>query len=163
MKKHTILILGILLLSTGFFVQKSKLKVDNNEITIPLNIELKISVEEKNGKLNDFKLLNQAKVKKPIDMMKALDNVEKKDIVSNEIELKFCYADFMGSKIVVLTTVHHLEKPITFKANIKIKGKSEYIETSVVDKYPNVFSIEQWQDEIETIVLYDFEIVKEQN
>lgn len=163
MKKQTILILGILLTSTGVFAQKLKLKVDNDKITIPLNLELRISVEEKEGKLVDFKLLNQAKVNKPIDMMKALENVEKKDIVSNEIELKFCYADFMGSKLVVLQTVHHLEKAIAFKAKIKIKGRTEYIETSIVDIYPNVFSVEQWQDEIENIILYDFEIVKDQN
>lgn len=163
MKKQFILISGILLMSIGIFAQSSKLKVEKDEITIPLKLELKISVEVNDGKLNNFKILNQAKVKKSIDMMKALDNVEKKNIVSNEIELKFCYADFMGSKLVVLTTVHHLENSMTFKAKIKIKGRKDYVETSIETKHPNVFSIEQWQDEIESIVLYEFEIIKEQN
>jgi hypothetical protein len=159
MKKQSILILAILLMNTGIFAQKSKLNVENNEITIPLNIELKLRVEERDGKLENFQLINQSKVNKPIDMMNALDDLEKVEIISNEIDLKFCYADFLGSKIIVLTTIHHLEKPITFKAKIKIKGISEYIETSIVDIYPNVISIEQWQDEIESIFLYDFKIV----
>ena len=94
-------------------------------------------------------------------MMDALDSEEKKDVVSNEIEFKFCYADFMGSKLVVLTTVHHLESSMIFKAKIKINGSENYIETSIVTIHPNVLSIEQWQDEIDSIILYDFAIVTE--
>jgi len=41
--------------------------------------------------------------------MKTLDKIDKKDIISNEIEFKFCHADFLGSKIVVLTTLHHFK------------------------------------------------------
>lgn len=63
----------------------------------------------------------------PMAMMKALDNVEKKDMVSNEIEVKFCYADVMGSKIVVLATVHHLEKPIPFKGKHKKKEEQRVL------------------------------------
>ena len=160
MKKQFLLIV-IVLLSFEFSPKNSKLKVDNNQIVIPINKELKISVEINNGNLNNFKLISKSKVKKPIDMMKAFDNIEKEEIVSNEIEIKFCHADFMGSKMVVLKTVHHLEKPIIFKAKIKIKGRPDYIETSIVNKYPNVVSIEQWNDEIESIILFDFTILEE--
>ena len=145
--------------SIGVLAQNSNVKLNNDEIIIPLNSEFKINVEINKDKLDNFKIINQSEVSEPIDMMKALENVEKKDTIANEINFKFCYADFMGSKLVVLTTVHHLENSIIFKAKIKIKGRTDYIETSIVDKHPNVYSIEQWQDEIETIILYDFQII----
>ncbi|MEN8122025.1 MAG: hypothetical protein ABFS35_16870 [Bacteroidota bacterium] len=160
MKRQLILLAGILM-SITIFAQDSKLKVSPDEIKIPINTQIFISTKLNGSKIGDFKLLDQSKIKKPIDMMEAFDKIEKKDIVSNEMEFKFCHADFMGSKIVVLTTVHHLLKSMTFKAKIKIKGRNKHIETSIVTKHPNVFSIEQWQDDIESIILYDFEIVEE--
>ncbi len=48
-------------------------------------------------------------------------------MVSNEIEVKFCYADVKGSKIVVLATVHHLEKPIPFKRKNKKKEEQRVL------------------------------------
>jgi len=136
------------------------LKISNGEITIPINTELKITVQKINNKLSDFKLINESKIEKPINMIDALANITKKDIVSDEIEFKFSNADLMGSKIIILTTVQHLKSPITFKAKIKIKGGTKYYETSIVKKIPNVFSVEQWRDDIESVFLYDFKIAE---
>ncbi len=160
MKKRIITIIGILIVNVVTIAQNPKLKIGYNQITIPINTAFKISVEIKDGKLENFKLLNQTKVDKPADIINMFENVKKQDIISNEIEFSFCYGDFMGDKNIVLITINHLEKPITFKAKIKYKGTQKYKETSILDKYPNVLSIEQWQDEIESIILYDFKIVK---
>ena len=149
------------MISIAIFAQKSKLKIQNDSLELPINYKIKISAKIKDEKLYDFKLLKKQKVKRPTDMIKILDNEINKKIISKEIEFKFCYANFMGSRLVVLTTVHHLKNPIIYKAKIKIKGKKNYIETSIVTKYPNVFSVEQWQNEIESIILYDFKTIKE--
>ena len=160
MRKIIILLLGIFV-SSATFAQNLKLHIDSNEIIIPIGYEIKISVEQNDLKIEKFELLDKSEIEKPIDMMKALDEFERKDTISNEMEFKFCWADFGGSKIVVLTTVHHLEESMTFKAKIKIKGRKDYIKTSIVDKYPNAISIEQWQDDIESIMIYDFIIIED--
>lgn len=160
MKKQLILIVGILL-SIGVYAQKGKLQVYGDKITIPINVEIRIGVEIIEGQFENINLLHQANVKEPIDMMKTLSNIEKKDIVSDQMEFTFSQADFMGSKVIVLTTLHHLENPMTYKAKIKIKGRNDYMETTIKTKYPNVFSVEQWQDDIESIVIYDFRIIEE--
>ncbi len=151
-----------LFLALFFSIQicSQNLKINNNEITIPINTELKISVKNIDNKLSDFKLINESKIDKPIDMMDALKNIEKKEIISDEIEIKFSNAELMNSKLIILTTLHHLTTPITFKAKIKIKGDTNYRETSIVKKIPNVFSVEQWQDDIDSIFLYDFKIAE---
>jgi hypothetical protein len=66
-------------------------------------------------------------------MMSVLQKTEKK-IISNEIEFKFSKADFMGSKLIILTTLQHFTKPIIFEAKIRLKGTEKYIETSIVPK-----------------------------
>ena len=141
--------------------QTQKLILKKNEITIPINTEFKISANMQGYQLSDFQLISQATIKTKLDMISMLEGIKKEEIISNEIEFKFAEADFMGSKIIVLTTVQHLKKPIIFKAKIKIKGKDDYFETSIVPKHPNVFSVEQWNDEIESIFLYDFKIKNE--
>lgn len=153
----------MLLMCIRIIAQDTELKIDNEVITMPLNKEIRISADVEDGMLHNFKILNHAKVHKPIDMMKILDDVEKIDIKSNEIELKFCYANVLESQFVVLTVLHHLEKPIVFKAKIQLKGRKDYIETTIITKHPNVLSIEQWKDEIESIILFDFKTIAEQN
>ena len=161
MKKRIITIIGILLLNAATTAQNQNLKIGNNQITIPINTTIKISVEIKDGKIENFKLLSQAKVEKPVDVINMFENVKKQNIISNKIEFTFSYADFMGDKNIVLVTTHHLEKPITFKAKIKYKGSPTYVETSIADTYPNVLSVEQWQNEIESIILYNFKIIND--
>lgn len=159
--KHSLYLFLTLFFSIKICSQN--LKINNNEITIPINTELKISVKNIDNKLSDFKLINDSKIDKPINMMDALKNIDKKEIISDEIEIKFSNAELMNSKLIILTTLHHLTAPITFKAKIKIKGDRNYRETSIVKKIPNVFSVEQWQDDIDSIFLYDFKIAENQS
>lgn len=159
--KHTFLILFTIFLSIKSFAQNEKVEIKNEEITIPINTELKISAEEKSGKFSNFNLISESKIKEPINMMATFEKIEKKEIFSNEIDFKFSEADFMGSKLIILTTVQHFTKPIIFKAKIKVKGNNSYTETSIVPKGPNVFSVEQWRDEIQSIKLSSFKYVEE--
>lgn len=154
--KHLFLVFLLTILSINSFAQRKKVEIKTDEIIIPLNKEIKINAEEKNGKFSNFKLISETKIEEPIDMMETLKKIEKKEIVSNEIDFKFSEANLMGSKLIILTTVQHFTKPIIFKAQIKIKGNNDYVETSIVPKGPNVFSVEQWRDEIESIILSNF-------
>ena len=159
MKKSLLLLLS-LLLSIQNFAQNQKAIIDNNKIIIPINTELKFNVKNNDGKLTDFELIDEAKIETPIDMMEVLKNAKRRDIISAEIDFKFSQADMMGSKIIVLTTLQHFTFPIIFKAKIRLKGKSDYIETSIVQVQPNVFSFEQWQNDIDSIILYDLKRVE---
>ncbi len=75
----------------------------------------------------------------------------------DDMYIKFNNSDF-GS---LLTVIHKLDKPIIYKARIKIKGRNGFLETSIHPCYPNVVSVEQWQDKIELIELYDFKFITE--
>ncbi|WP_407483151.1 hypothetical protein [Elizabethkingia meningoseptica] len=143
------------------FAQSQHIELKNDEITIPLHTEFVLGVKNEGGKLSDFKILKEKQIKETIDLMSVLKNTGKKEkpqTVSNEIEFKFANAEMMTSKFIILTTVQHLKETISFKAKIRIKGSHQYMETSIVHKAPNVFSVEQWQDDIDSIILYDFKI-----
>ncbi len=154
--KYSFLLFIALFLSIKSNAQNEKTAINNDEIKIPLNTELKIKVQEKKGKFSNFEIIDESKIKNPIDLMSVLEKIEKKEIISDEIEFKFSEADFMGSKLIILTTIQHFKQPIIFKAKIRIKGSEKYIETSIVPKAPNVFSVEQWRDDIDSIMLSDF-------
>jgi hypothetical protein len=139
------------------------MRIDFGEIEIPIGYKIQISAEHNDLKIENFKLLGKSIAEKTIDMIKALDEFERKDTITNEMEFEFCNADFAGSKMIILTTVHHQEKPMTFNAKIKIKGRKKYITTSIVTKYPHAISIEQWSENIESIILYDFKLISEIN
>ncbi len=142
-----------LILSITSFAQNSKILIKSDELIIPINTEFKIRAKENNGKILNYELITESKISGPIDMMSVLQKTEKKEIISNEIEFKFSKAEFMGSKLIILTTLQHFTKPIIFEAKIRLKGTEKYIETSIVPKGSNVFSVEQWNDDIDSIII----------
>jgi hypothetical protein len=153
--KYLLLVLFTFFLSVKSYAQSDKTIIKDDEITVPLNTGLKISTQEKNGKFSDFEIITQSKIKSPINMMAVMEKIERKEIISDEIDFKFSEADFMGSKSIILTTVQHFTKPVIFKAKIRIKGNKNYVETSIVPKAPHVFSVEEWRDDIDSIILSD--------
>lgn len=154
--KYLKLLFFVFLFGFTSFAQSQKSLVNNNELTIPINTELKLNIKENNGIFSNFTIVNESKIENPMDMMSVLQNTERKEINSDDIDFKFSEADFMGSKIYILTTVQHFKNPIIFKAKIRLKGSNNYIETSIVPKIPNVFSVEQWNDPLDSIILSDF-------
>ena len=154
--KYSILAFLAISLSLNLFSQNQKVIIKDDKIIIPINTELKISTKEKKEKISNFEIKTESEIRELIDMMSVLGKIEKKEIISDEIDFKFSKADFMGSKIIILTTLQHYTKSIIFKAKIRIKGTENYVETSIVPKAPNVFSVEQWNDDIDSIILFDF-------
>lgn len=157
MKSILSLIIGLHCFGLSVLAQEGRSVVDPDQISISLNTEIVIQVSED---LQEFKLLKESKVETPLDVMKTMTEFERDEKYSEEIVLKFCEADMFGSKLTVLTTVHHLKNPITFKAKVKYRDARKFVETSIAEKVQGAISIEQWQDEIETILLSDFEYVE---
>jgi len=140
------------------------LSVTPNEIEISIDHKITVSTKLNNTTINDLKLIKKVKIKKPLDALSHLENTKKKkEIISDKITFEFAHADFLGHPVIILTTLHHFEKAISFKAKIKIKDREDYIETSILTKHPNVISIEQWKDDIESIILYDFKLEEDNN
>lgn len=55
---------------------------------------------------------------------------------------------------------NNLTKSIRYRAAIRIKGRQDYVETSlIVPVAPGLFSYESWGDPIEELVLFDFQLV----
>jgi len=157
--KYSILIFLAIFLSLNLFLQNQRVIIIKDDIIIiPINTELTISTKEEKGKFSNFEIKTESEIKAPIDVMSVLGKIEKKEIISDEIEFKFSQADFMGSKSIVLTTLQHFTKSIIFKARIRVRGAENYVETSIVPKAPNVFSVEQWSDDLDSIILFDFKL-----
>jgi hypothetical protein len=157
--KKTILFLIISFSSNYLFSQEVDLKIAPDEITIPIGTIIKLSTNTDGSEIGNFELLEKSLIEDPVDMMELMGSYERQEIVSNEIEFKFSQADFMGSKMIILTTVHHLEVAFIFDAKIRIRGRTDFIETSITPKHPNVFSVEQWRDDIDYIILSNFRVI----
>jgi hypothetical protein len=141
------------------FSQEVDLKIGQDEIIIPVGTIIRISTKSDGSEIGNFKLLEKSIIEEPLDMWELMQSYERQEIVSDEIEFKFSQADFMGSKMTILTTVHHLEVPFTFDAKIRIRGRNDFIETSITYKHPNIFSVEQWHDDIDYIILRNFRVI----
>jgi hypothetical protein len=132
--------------------------VVKNTIIIPLNYNVKLKFDDK--KLSEFSVAEVNKITKPIDMMQAFTGSVEVETSPNIIELEFATADFTGDEVTVLTCIHEFSQPITFKAEIMSKGADSFKNTSIVQKVPGSYSIEQWQTPLKSIKLYDFEFVR---
>ncbi len=161
MKNTLLLLMFILNFSFWTHAQNNTPGIKSGEIRIPLNTTLRITVVQNNGALQQPEILETGTLDQPIDVMEAMKGSRAQAKEAQEIAFTFGDADFMGSKYIVLNTLHHLKDPIIFKARIKIKGFSEEVETSIVSIPPNALSVEQWRDDIEYIVLYDLKVYDE--
>lgn len=157
--KKAILFLAITLSCNIVFSQEVDLKIDPDEIIIPVGTMIRVSAISDGSEIGNFELLEKLMIEEPLDMMELMGSYERQEIVSDEIEFKFSQADFMGSKMIILTTVHHLEVAFIFDAKIRIRGSTDFIETSITPKHPNVFSVEQWRDDIDYILLSNFRVL----
>lgn len=152
MKTHLILLM-LLIFTTTLFGQEQT-KVEKGKILLPLKKEVNLKVNIKNKKIKEFEIVTEKNLSGPSEFMSSID--EKPEIF-DDIYIKFNTSDFG----ILLTLIHKLDKPIIYKAKIKIKGTEEFITTSIHPCYPNVISVEQWSSDIEMIELYDFELIEE--
>ncbi|OUS03607.1 hypothetical protein A9Q86_01470 [Flavobacteriales bacterium 33_180_T64] len=126
-------------------------------INIPLNKEMGLDVLSKNKKIKKFDVIFEKETKGTFNLLKVMSENDTKNV--SDIYIRFGKAKFGNSESTVLIIRHKLKQAISYKARIKVNG--EFSETSVVLCHPNVASIEQWNEEIEEIQLYDFKYFKE--
>ena len=60
---------------------------------------------------------------------------------------------------LMLATQNPFPKSLAFRALMRYKGRTSYVETSIVPVGAGLFGIELWQDPIEELVLFDFKLV----
>jgi hypothetical protein len=62
---------------------------------------------------------------------------------------------------LMLTTQNPFSKNFVFRADARYKGRTTYLETSIVPVKAGIFGIETWRDPIEELLLFDFKLVDE--
>ncbi|WP_294215230.1 hypothetical protein [uncultured Chryseobacterium sp.] len=155
MKKH----LYIVALFFTFLIQaQENIIIKKNEITIPLGKKIILIPELEEHTVIRFKKVSEDKVTEKQDMFQVLKNFKKSDVNDHTIEFTFSESEMMKSPIITLVTVQKTGKKMSFKAKIRLKGSPLYQPTSIVPAHSNVFSVEQWNDTVDSIFLYDFKL-----
>lgn len=155
MKK--ILALLFLFLITITLAQE-KISLNKGEITIPIGKKVILKSELKNNKIITFELIQEQNMTDKPDIFKILKDFKKDVKTDNTIEFTFSEAEMMDTPVFVLMTIQKIGKKMSFKAKIRLKGTSDYRSTSIMPALNNVNSVEQWKDNIDSIILYDFEL-----
>ncbi|WP_307449169.1 MULTISPECIES: hypothetical protein [Chryseobacterium] len=148
----------IALFSISLFQAQENIILKKNEITIPLGKKVILTPELEERTIIGFKKVSEDKVMEKQDMLQILKNFKRSDVNDNTIEFTFSESEMMKSPIITLVTVQKTGKKMSFKAKIRLKGSPLYQPTSIVPAHSNVVSVEQWQDAIDSIFLYDFKL-----
>lgn len=115
--------------------------------------------EFENNRITGFKLVSEENITEKKDMFEILENFKKDKIIDNSIEFTFSESEMMGNTIFTLLTIQKTGKRMNFKAKIRLKGADIYQSTSIMPSISNAASVEQWRDDIDSVFLYDFELM----
>ncbi|MDR6514551.1 hypothetical protein [Chryseobacterium camelliae] len=155
MKKH----LCIVALFFTFLIQaQENIILKKNEITIPLGKKIILIPELEEHKVIGFKRVSEDDITEKKDVFLMLKNFKKSSLNDNTIEFEFSESEMMKSPIITLVTVQKTGKKMGFKAKIRLKGSPLYQPTSIVPAHSNMVSVEQWNDPVDSIFLYDFKL-----
>ncbi len=137
---------------------QEKITLNKGEITIPIGKKILLKAEIKNNKIINFEAIKEENITEKIDFFDMLHHFKKDNIKDNSIELLFSEGQLMGAPIFVLNVIQKTGKKMNFKAKIRVKGSSSYQPTSIMPAVSNSAHMEQWKDNIDSIILYDFEL-----
>lgn len=152
-------LLSLLFLFVLLIIQaQEKAVIKKTEITIPIGKKLLLKTHIEGNNITGFEITDEQSISDKPDMMELLKNFEKDKITDNSIEFAFSEAQMMNNPYFILKTVQKTGKKMTFKAKIRLKGSSLYSSTSIMPVGSNSLSLEQWQNNIGSIYLYDFEL-----
>ena len=138
---------------------QEKILLKKGAITLPLGKKVILKPAFENNKITDFEIVSEENSTEKKDMFDMLENFKKDDTEDNSIEFIFSEAKMMNDSIFTLFTVQKTGRKMNFKAKIRLKGSSLYHSTSIMPAHSNAASVEQWRDAIDSIFLYDFELV----
>ncbi|MFZ4927738.1 hypothetical protein [Chryseobacterium sp. Mn2064] len=137
---------------------QEKVLIKKTEITIPIGKKLILKPQIEENKIIGFEVTEEQNIIDKPDMMGILKNFEKDTAIDNSIDFTFCEAKMMNNSYFILKTIQKTGKKMTFKAKIRIKGSPLYSSTSIMPIGSNSLSFEQWQNNLDSIFLYDFEL-----
>jgi hypothetical protein len=60
--------------------------------------------------------------------------------------------------ILILATKNPFPKALKFRAMLRIKGRTNYVETNILPIMAGLSSYESWGDPIEDLILFDFKL-----
>lgn len=146
---RNILIVTLILYSIQSYGQKTK--VDN---VIEMNTKFTLELQSGDSSRYTYKLISKEPFTGEIESSnpkKYFDKVSK-----NQIQGILAKGEFGGSINYILIIQSGIDKAIRYKLKIKVHQKRKPINTSVVDLYTNVPSIELWPYMIEYVHFYDF-------
>lgn len=137
---------------------QEKITLKKGEITLPIGKKVLLKPEIKNNTIKKFEIAKEENITEKIDFFDMLRNYKKDDVKDNSVELLFSEGQLMGSPIFVLNVIQKTGRNMIFKAKIRLKGSSSYQSTSITPSVSNTAHMEQWKDNIDSIILYDFEL-----
>ncbi|SHM06456.1 hypothetical protein [Chryseobacterium polytrichastri] len=153
-------ILALLFLFLIIITQaQEKVSLNKGEIIIPIGEKILLNPEFKGNKIISFKIIKEESITEKLDLLDMLQKFKKDDIKDNSIEFTFSEAQMMTTPVNILLTIQKTGKKMIFKAKIRLKGASSYESTSIMPSVSNTSHIEQWKDNIDSIILYDFELI----
>lgn len=152
------LLFFLFLFSTFIIQAQEKTIIKKGEITIPIGRKIILKPQIQGDKMVSFEITDEQNISEKVDMMNILQNFEKDSTTDNSIEFLFCEAQMMNNPYFILKTIQKTGKQMTFKAKIRLKGSPLYSSTSIMPIASNAMSFEQWQNNIDSIFLYDFEL-----
>ena len=116
-------------------IDPAKLK---EKVSITLGKKLEIQFEQSGDALTHPKIVEEASDKTPtvsIEFLKQGDNL-------------------------ILATKNPYPKNMKFRAAMRLKGRTDFRETTIVPVVAKLFSFEAWQDPIEELVLFEYKLVE---
>lgn len=137
---------------------QEKITLNKGEITLPIGKKVLLKAEIKNNNIINFEAIKEENITEKIDFFDMLHHFKKDNTKDNSIELLFNEGQLMGAPIFVLNVIQKTGKKMVFKAKIRVKGSSSYQPTSIMPAISNSAHMEQWKDNIDSIILYDFEL-----
>lgn len=138
---------------------QERVLIKKSEITIPIGKKIILKPEFQKNKIINFELVSEENITEKKDMFDMLKNFKRDETKDNSIELTFSESEMMGNSIFTLLTIQKTGKTMNFKAKIKLKDTTIYQSTSIMPSSSNAASVEQWRDNIDSIFLYDFELI----
>ncbi|MCY1221476.1 hypothetical protein D3C87_297350 [compost metagenome] len=168
MKKNFFLILFTVLSSYLYSQTKinvpTKFPTEYGKFTFSLGSKITLELKEIENNKYEYKVLAIEPIKGYYDLDKNEDLFSKKP-QKNTVELFFMGAFYNGGKEdkdwkSVLLLRNNLEKPITYKADIKYYFSDKFENTSIVGAFPKTATSELWGHKIDYITLYGFEKLK---
>ena len=64
-------------------------------------------------------------------------------------------------RLIGLMVQNRFPKALRYRALMRLKGRKEYVETSIVPVMAGLLSYESWADPIEELILFDFRLTDE--